>query len=115
MTNVGREEVLDSLLENLGMTTTVELLAFALPHIGQRRDSLQQLLQAGDWEGAGRVAHKTLSSARLYSSSQFETLLRKVSQRDIAVIATAEFQTMLDEEFSFTIKALEQWLASAAA
>lgn len=114
MTNVGREGALDSLLENLGMTATVELVAFALPHIVLRKDSLKQLLQAGEWEGAARVAHKTLSSARLYGSSQFDSLLRQVCQQDMAIISTAEFQTTLDAEFSSTIKALEQWLVSGS-
>lgn len=114
MTHVG-SEALDSLLENLGVAATVELVAFALPHIILRRDSLKQLLQAGDWEGAAQVAHKTLSSARLYGSSQFESLLRQVCQQEMGVISTAEFQTSLDEEFFSTIKTLEQWLASGSA
>ena len=114
MTHVG-SEALDSLLENLGRAATVELVAFALPHIVLRRDSLKLLLQTGDWEGAGRVAHKTLSSVRLYGSSQFEALLRQVCQQETGVISSAAFQTTLDKEFSSTIKMLEQWLASELA
>lgn len=114
MTDVS-SEALDSLLENLGMKHTVDLVVFALPHISQRRDSLKQLLLTGSWEEAARVAHKTLSSVRLYGSNRLESLLRQVCQRDIAVISTAAFQTTLDAEFSLTISMLEQWLGSEAA
>lgn len=114
MTDVGSEAV-DGLLENLGMKATVELVAFALPHIVLRRDSLKQLLHASDWEGAGRVAHKTLSSVRLYSSGQLEALLRQVCQQDIGVISRPAFQAMLDDEFSSIINRLESWLNSRPA
>ena len=105
-------EALDNLLESLGSKNTVELVMFALPHIAERKETLKQLLQAGDWEAAARVAHKTLSSVRLYGSKQLEVLLQQVRQQAVEVISTPEFQARLDAAFSTVISGLDAWLAS---
>lgn len=70
-----------------------------------------QLLTAHNWEAALQVAHKTLSSVRLYGSNQLESLLQQVCCQDIGVIATSEFQATLESEFSGVITTLKHWLA----
>lgn len=110
MTNAMRGN-LDSLLGVLGVKDAVESLVFALPLVTERKNALGQLLQAGDWTTAGHVAHKTLSSVRMYGSDQLEVLLQQVRQQDIAVISTAEFQATLEGEFSMVIHTLESWLS----
>lgn len=110
MADVVREK-LDSLLETLGKEDTVAILLFALPLIAERQDALRQFLQASDWGSASHVAHKTLSSLRIYATNQVEVLLQQVRQQDIAVISTAEFQAALDSEFSMVIQTLQGWLS----
>lgn len=104
-------KALDNLLTNLGKKDTVELLEFALPRIVERKIALMQLLNANNWEAALQVAHKTLSSVRLYGSNQLEALLQQVCRQDMAVVATPEFQATLESEFSGVITTLKQWLA----
>lgn len=110
MTNVVSEN-LDNLLGALGRKDAVEVLVFALPLIIERKNALGQLLQAGNWSTAGHVAHKIVSSVRMYGSTQLEALLQQVRQQEIAVISTAEFQATLDGEFSTVIHTLENWLS----
>lgn len=105
------KERLDDLVGVLGIKDTVETLLFALPYIIERQDALAQFLRAGNWESARHIAHKTLSSVQLYASSQLEALLQQVSQQEMAVISTAEFQTALGGEFSIVIHTLEDWLS----
>ena len=105
------KEKLDDLVGALGIRDAVETLIFALPYIIERQNALAQFLRVGDWESARHIAHKALSSVRLYASSQLETLLQQVRQQEIAVISTAEFQATLDGEFSTVIHTLEDWLS----
>ncbi len=110
MTNAVRKN-LDSLLQALGIKDTVEALVFALPFIIDRKNALGQLLQAGAWKAASQIAHKSLSSVRMYGSTRLEVLLQQVRQQEVAVISTAEFQATLDDEFSMVIHTLEDWLS----
>lgn len=100
----------DVLLENLGEADAIKLLSVALPLIEERKMALQQNLQAGDWEVAARLAHKTISSVRMYGSAELETLLRQVHQQELAAIATSAFQVKLEAAFSDTIQTLVDWL-----
>jgi hypothetical protein len=111
MTELGSQS-LNSLFDNLGIKDSIDLIIFALPHITERRNALKQFLVAGEWEAAARVAHKTLSSVRLYSSGELEKLLQYVCQQDIKVISTSDFQRMLDDEFSSNISILNRWVSS---
>lgn len=101
----------DVLLENLGERDAVELLAGILPLINERKIALQQYLHAEDWEAAARIAHKTISSVRLYGSAELETLLQQVRQQELVTIATPAFQAKLEATFSDTMQTLIDWLA----
>lgn len=108
------EASLQTLQENLGIKDTIDLLVFALPRIRERQQALHQCLQARDWEAASRVAHQTLSSVRLYGSSQIEQLLQAVRQQDIGVISSASFQQSLVQEFESVTHTVKTWLAKHA-
>ena len=100
------------LLENLGEQGVIELLTFTLPLIKERKRLLLQHLQAGDWEVAARLAHKTLGSIRLYGSAELESLLQQIRQQELPTIATSAFQTTFDAVFSGIIQTLTDWLAA---
>jgi HPt (histidine-containing phosphotransfer) domain-containing protein len=103
---------LAELVETIGLSNAVDVLGFALPHIIMRRDEIKRCLAAADWNGAARVAHKTISSVRVYGSGQFEQRLRQIFQKDIAVISKADFQQALLEEFTDIEQSIGVWLAA---
>lgn len=99
------------LLNNLGEQDTLELLTVVLPLIKERKVLLQQHLQAGDWEVAAHLAHKTIGSVRLYGTADLESLLQQIRQQELSTIATSAFQARLDAVFSGIIQTLTGWLA----
>jgi hypothetical protein len=104
------DNALADLQQNIGTKGAIELLEFALPRIAQRGKELHQYLLAKDWDAAVMIAHQTLSSARLYSSSSFEQRLQQINEKNIAVISTASFQLELQEEFEVINCAIRTWL-----
>ncbi len=101
---------LTELHKNIGLKDTIELLEFALPRIARRGDELQRHLLTADWDAASRIAHQTLSSVHLYSSSQFEQQLQQIHQQNIVVIDTPSFQQELREELDSITHAIRVWL-----
>jgi hypothetical protein len=101
--------------QNIGHKDTIELLEFALPRISQRGNDLQKCLLAKDWDSAAKIAHQTLSSARLYSSSQFELQLQHIHNKEIELIDTALFQQEFHDEVEKVKQAIRSWLDKQSA
>lgn len=94
----------------LGTVETVDMLAFALPLIIEREASLRESLLSGYLQEAAQHAHKTISSIRLYGSSELEALLKEVYNIQSHQQAL-ELQPKLSKEFNRVISAVEDWLS----
>lgn len=103
---------LEELQQSMGLKDTIELLEFALPRIEKRCDELKRHLLAEDWDSAARVAHQTISSAHVYSSSRFEQKLQQINQKNIEIIGTVSFQQDLTEECEAIIQSIKAWLVN---
>lgn len=101
---------LDKVAAGIGVKDAIELFEFALPIVMERRQTLQNYLQTGDWVAAARYAHKTISSVRLYGSETLEVLLRQAMQVDNGEIDVATLQQALLAEFDSVISTVREWL-----
>lgn len=97
------------LLSKYGATDTIEMLEFALPLVTERKESLKKSLLDNNLVEASKLAHKTISSIRLYGSSRLENLLQEV--KDVKSHQKAlELQPQLVEEFDVVINVIRNWL-----
>ncbi|MGV6810460.1 MAG: hypothetical protein ACWA5U_11370 [bacterium] len=97
--------------EELGIEQSLALLAFALPHIRQHAEHLDQALATNNWQQAALYAHKALSSAHLYGSTALNVLLTQLKEGNQTIPAEV-FQRALADEFMIVIASIEQWLAT---
>ena len=103
-----QNNLLDKLMQDLGIEDAIEVLEYALPRVFERQKKIQQHLQAKQWEEASAYAHQTISSIRLYGSDELERLLRKIKERNES--ERIELQGQLSREFTDVLQAIEQWL-----
>ena len=101
---------LDTLIADLGEEETVGFVRFALPHLNERRELLHTLLGQGDWEVAALLAHKTLSSVRVYDDGSLEAALLTIERQAVAEISQAAFQQDLQDTFKRVLAGVEAWL-----
>lgn len=102
---------LAQLNKELGSEASLELLTFALPHIRQHAEHLDQALATNNWQQAALDAHKALSSAHLYGSVALNVLLTQLKDGNQTIPANV-FQQALADEFAIVIDSIEQWLAT---
>lgn len=101
---------LQFLQRELGCKNTYELLAFSLPILQERKNALFESLQKQDWSRAANIAHQTCGSVRMYGSTQLETLLRVVSQRNVSMASDYSFQRNLENEMNAMLAHIQRWL-----
>jgi hypothetical protein len=100
---------IEQLVDKLGETEAIEMLEFALPLIVERESNLTDQLLSGNLAEAAKYAHKTISSIRLYGSSELENLLQAV--KDVKNHAQAlALQPRLSKEFNLTINVVKNYL-----
>ena len=101
---------LDTLIADLGEEEAVDFVRFALPRLNERRELLHTLLGQGDWKAAASLAHKTLSSVRVYDDGSLEAALLTIERQAVAEISQAAFQQDLQDTFKRVLAGVEVWL-----
>ena len=103
---------LDTLIADLGEEEAVDFVRFALPRLNERRELLHTLLLQEDWTAAALLAHKTLSSVRVYDDGSLEAALLTVERQAVAEISQAAFQQDLQDTFKRVLAGVEAWLGT---
>ena len=103
---------LDTLIADLGEEEAVDFVRFALPRLNERRELLRTLLLQEDWKAAASLAHKTLSSVRVYDDGSLEAALLTVERQAVAEISQAAFQQDLQDTFKRVLAGVEAWLGT---
>ena len=96
---------------DLGTDDTIDLLSNSLPLIIERKNMINLALQSSDLEQAAMHAHKTLGSIRIYGSDRLESLLSRLKNKQIDVMASNIFQQELSAEFESVSFTVNEWLA----
>jgi len=103
------KQVLDTLIADLG-EEAVEFVRFAVPRLNERRELLCTLLLQEDWDAAALLAHKMLSSVRIYDDGTLEAALLSVERKAVTDISSAAFQQDLQNTFEQILSEIEAWL-----
>lgn len=103
---------LDTLIADLGGEEAFDFVRFALPRLNERCELLHTLLLQEDWTAAASLAHKTLSSVRVYDDGSLEAALLTVERQAVAEISQAAFQQDLQDTFKRVLAGVEAWLGT---
>lgn len=101
----------EALYEDFGLEGSIEILEFALPFIIKRERKIKVALLSGKWGKASKHAHKTMSSAPLYSSDKLLDLLSQVKKINDSLLDATTLQLALSKEFNVVINDIKDYLA----
>jgi hypothetical protein len=102
--------LLDAMVDKLGMKDTIEMYEYALLKIPEKKNKLQSYIVSENWLHAHQMAHKSLSSARLYGTEKLERLLRQVRLVGTPAIDAPVLAQELSDEFDYVSEQINQWL-----
>lgn len=107
---------LSGLIDQLGLEDATDLVKVSLPILADWRAKLSHALEAGDMDAAAKLAHRAISSVRLYGTERLELLLRRLTNREVQQQSeVVVFEEKLSAEFQFIEQTLQQWLSEQPA